>query len=108
MQISPEYLQLGIVIGVLLVQVIAQWIWVRYEVQTLRRDSEAMDIAIEVKREANVEKLREIYDLKILDNRMYAKGLFEQSTGEFKALGNRLDGLEKQLAKVIDLLMNKT
>lgn len=103
--ISGDYLEALIIGAVLLIQIIAQFLWVKWEVKTLRRESEAMDKAIEVKREANVEKLREIYDLKISDNRAYAKGLFEQQSSEYRALGSRLGGVEAQLTKILDLLM---
>ena len=105
--VSGDYLEAIIVGTILLIQIIGQWFWVKYEVKSLRKESEAMDNAIEVKREANVEKLREIYDLKISDNRAYAKGLFEQSGSEFRALGARLGGVEAQLTKILDLLMSK-
>ena len=104
--ITADYLEILIVALILLIQVIAQWVWVKHELRQVRKDFEAMDNAIEIKREANVAKLREIYDLKISDNRSYAKGLFETQNSEFRALGARMGGVEAQLQKIIDLLMN--
>lgn len=103
--VSGDYLEAIIVGAILLIQIIGQWFWVKYEIKSLRKESEAMDNAIEVKREANVSKLREIYDLKISDNRAYAKGLFEQQSSEYRALGARIGGVEAQLTKILDLLM---
>lgn len=107
MEIS-EYPWEAIIIGVIIViQVIAQVVWVKFELTQLRKESEAMDNAIELKREANVAKLREIYDLKISDNRAYAKGLFEQQSSEFKGVISKISGMEAQLNKILDLLMKK-
>lgn len=107
MEIS-EYPWEAIIIGVVIViQVIAQVVWVKFELTQLRKESEAMDNAIELKREANVAKLREIYDLKISDNRAYAKGLFEQQSSEFKGVISKISGMEAQLNKILDLLMKK-
>jgi len=107
MEINTDNLQLILVVIVLIVQVVAQWVWVKHELRQLRKDSEAMDKAIEDKRHANVAKLREIYDLKISDNRAYAKGLFEQQVSEFRSINTRMQGVENQLQKILDILMNK-
>ena len=98
----------AILIGVILiVQIVVQVVWVKFELKQLRKESEAMDAAIEVKRESNVAKLREIYDLKHADNKAYAKGLFEQSNSEWKAINTRMEGVEVTLQKILDLLMKK-
>ena len=98
----------AIIISIILViQIIGQFFWVKFEIRQLRKESEAMDNAIEIKREANVAKLREIYDLKISDNRAYAKGLFEQQNSEFKGVISKISGMELQLNKILDLLMKQ-
>jgi hypothetical protein len=106
MQIPGEYLNIIIVAIVLLVQIVAQWVWVKHELQTLRKESEAMDNAIELKRETNVSKLREIYDLKIADNRAHALSLFERSESQFKTLNDNMEKFEIKLDKLIDVLIH--
>jgi len=98
----------AIIIGVVLViQIVVQVVWVKFELGQLRKESEAMDAAIENKRESNIAKLREIYDLKISDTRAYSKGLFEQQNGTIEAMAGSIKGLEAQVQKILDILLNQ-
>ena len=112
-EIKHIHIILGVV--VIVIQFIAQWVYVRFELKQLRKDSEETDKnmkelivsglrGIEEKRLNNVISLREIYDGKVDDSRKYAKGLFEVREGELSELNKRMTSLENKFdAQAVNL-----
>jgi len=81
--------------------------WVNFELKQLRKDMESGDKSIEEVRLANVGSLKIIYDQKIEDSRVFAKNLYENHYGEHKALNDKMDNIQNQLAQILDILIKK-
>jgi len=62
---------------------------------------------IEKKRLENVKVLREIYDAKIMDAKLYAKGLFELREGEVREISKRMGALESKFDNQATLMNQK-
>jgi len=91
----------------LVLQGLGFFFYVKFELRQIRKDMELSDLTIEEKRAANVEKLREIYDQKIEQSRLYAKGLFDSHNSEFRAINEKMERVENTLTKILDLLLKK-
>ena len=91
----------------LVLQGLGFFFYVKFELKQLRKDMEANDRSIEEKRLANVESLKVIYDQKIYDSKTYAKGLFDLHNGEFKAINDKMEKVDKSLNQILDILLKK-
>ena len=91
----------------LVIQGLGFFFYVKFELKQLRKDMEGNDKLIEDKRLANVESLKVIYDQKIDESKKYAKGLFELHSGEFKAINDKMEKVDKSLTQILDILLKK-
>jgi len=96
-----------IAIAVIVIQFLAQWFWIKFEIKQVRKDSELNDKIIEDKRLTNVKALREIYDAKVDDAKKYSKGLFEIRESELSDLSKRMSALENKFDAQTENLNSK-
>ena len=90
-----------------IIQGVAFFTYVKFELRQLRTDMNAKMFNIEEKRSLNVQALERIYSQKIEDSRKYAKGLVEIHNSDHNAIKKEIGSMQTMLQKILELLLKK-